>query len=190
MSQISPVTISVIDRAIMAELERQQRAGVKYLASLNVDDLVAAVSASLQPATPTADPTKALAAISNLMQRADTPNVAQCEQQPAWHDAMADRVLQLKSAGANHLSCDAVLGLIAFVRDGDGSSISSTDREDDTDHIDWDTIAEERLGQRPRSEHGRHIPQTSPAPGCDSGSLSVTSPDRTDTRPLRQGEKK
>jgi hypothetical protein len=45
-------------------------------------------------------------------------------------------------------------------------------RDDSTDHIDWDTMAEERLGQRSR-EHGRHIPQTSPAPGCDSGSPSA-----------------
>jgi hypothetical protein len=44
---------------------------------------------------------------------------------------------------------------------------------DETDHIDWDILAEERLGQRPRSEHGRHIPQTSPAPGNDSGSHSA-----------------
>ena len=42
----------------------------------------------------------------------------------------------------------------------------------DTDHIDWDKMAEERLGQSP-IEHGRHIPQTSPAPGCDSGSHSA-----------------
>jgi hypothetical protein len=46
---------------------------------------------------------------------------------------------------------------------------------DETDHIDWDILAENRLGQRPRSEHGRHIPQMSPAPGCDSGSPSPAS---------------
>lgn len=45
-----------------------------------------------------------------------------------------------------------------------------------TDHIDWDILAEERLGQRPIA-HGRHIPQTSPAPGCDSGSLSAATGD-------------
>jgi hypothetical protein len=44
-----------------------------------------------------------------------------------WHDAMADRVLELKAAGTNQLSCDAVLGLIAFVRDGEGSTHSSNE---------------------------------------------------------------
>jgi hypothetical protein len=47
-----------------------------------------------------------------------------------WHEAMADRVLQLKIGGAKNLSCDAVLGLIAFVRDGEGSvAVTSPDRE-------------------------------------------------------------
>jgi hypothetical protein len=46
-----------------------------------------------------------------------------------WHEAMADRVLQLKIGGAKNLSCDAVLGLIAFVRDGEGSvAVTSPER--------------------------------------------------------------
>jgi len=47
-----------------------------------------------------------------------------------WHEAMADRVLQLKIGGAKNLSCDAVLGLIAFIRDGEGSvAVSSPERD-------------------------------------------------------------
>lgn len=58
----------------------------------------------------------------------------------------------------------------AYVRDMVGAA--ATPPAPDA-HIDWDILAEERLGQRPRSEHGRHIPQTSPAPGYDSGSYSA-----------------
>ena len=56
--------------------------------------------------------------------------LAQCAPERAWHEALADRVLRLKIGGAKTLSCDAVLGLIAFVRDGEGSvADTSTDRD-------------------------------------------------------------
>lgn len=73
-------------------------------------------------------------------------------------------------------SCDHRMAL-DFVRQLANDHLDAAqrpiERDDSTDHIDWDLMAEERLGQRPRSEHGRHIPQTSPAPGDDSGSLST-----------------
>lgn len=39
-----------------------------------------------------------------------------------WHDALAERVEQLRSAGCRTLKIDTVLGLIAFVRDGEGAA--------------------------------------------------------------------
>lgn len=45
--QISPETVRAIDATVMAELTRQQEAGVKFLVGLNVDDLVAAIAATL-----------------------------------------------------------------------------------------------------------------------------------------------
>lgn len=41
-----------------------------------------------------------------------------------WHEVLAERVAQLHDAGAKHLTCNQVLGLIAFVRDGEGCSRS------------------------------------------------------------------
>jgi len=56
--------------------------------------------------------------------------VADTSTDRTWHEAMADRVLQLKIGGAKNLSCDAVLGLIAFIRDGEGSvAVSSPERD-------------------------------------------------------------
>lgn len=45
-----------------------------------------------------------------------------------WDVALGDRVMQLEAAGADKLSISAILGLIAFVRDGEGSAAPSTSR--------------------------------------------------------------
>lgn len=39
-----------------------------------------------------------------------------------WSEALTERVLQLKNAGCSSLSCTQVIGLINFVRDGQGLS--------------------------------------------------------------------
>lgn len=47
-----------------------------------------------------------------------------------WSERLANRVNQLKNGGCKSISCDAVLGLIAFVRDGEGVAQPSARRED------------------------------------------------------------
>jgi hypothetical protein len=44
-----------------------------------------------------------------------------------WDVALSERVMQLEAGGAKNLSISAILGLIGFVRDGEGSELPSAD---------------------------------------------------------------
>lgn len=80
------------------------------------------------------------------------------------------RILQASSCFSDGAICRMLPCACAETLATFGAAQAQTGCE--TDHVDWDAMAERRLGQSP-AEHGRHIPQTSPAPGCDSGSHSA-----------------
>jgi len=134
MSQSSPETervrhqvASAIDSLTVAALADVFNPRTSSLSKSYSEQIVDILMPRLSGLAPTAEVLLRCAACGTL-NSFEPSEIAPMAARP-WYEAMADRVLQLKIGGANNLSCDAVLGLIAFVRDGEGSvADTSTDR--------------------------------------------------------------
>jgi hypothetical protein len=68
--------------------------------------------------------TRRKAAIQVIVAREMARALASAQAGRTWDVAMSERVMQLEAGGAKTLSISAILGLIGFVRDGEGSEVA------------------------------------------------------------------